>query len=111
MLIRQIQLSLVRDGQSRGVRSGQTPLSSQGEIDVDERPKIRTRAIKDLLRRIVITPFTPVSHRTNDYDGRSTLPQILLRVSDWTQPSAEPCGALISQLDRVDLLERKGVEL
>jgi hypothetical protein len=39
MLMRQIQLSSHRDGQSNGVRSGQTPLSSRSEIDVDEKPK------------------------------------------------------------------------
>jgi len=109
--MRQIQLSSHQAGQSNGVRSGTTQLSGRSEIDVDEKPKIRTRAIEGLLRRILTTPVTPISHRTDDSEDRSTLAQHVLRMQDWAQLSAEPCGALISLLDRVDSLERKGIEL
>ena len=109
--MRQIQLSSHRAGQSDRVRSETTQLSSRSEIDVDEKPKLRTRAIEGLLRRILSTPITPVSHRTDVSEDRSKLAQDVLRKRDWAQLFAEPCGALISLLDRVDSLERKGVEL
>ena len=109
--MRQIQLSSHQAGQSSGVRSGTTQLSSRSGIDVDEKPKLRTRAIEGLLRRLLTTPIPPVSHRTDDSEYCSELAHDVLRIRDWAQLSAEPCGALISLLDRVDSLERKGVEL
>jgi len=111
MLTRQIQLKADRDGQSNEVQAGQIQLSSFSDIVIDEKPKIRERAIDDLLRRIVDMSISPGPHRTDGYDGRSTLSQDPLRVRDWAQLSTEPSGALITLLDRVDLLEMKGVEL
>jgi hypothetical protein len=86
-------------------------MSSRSEIRADEKPELRTRAIEGLLQRIVTTPVNSISHRTEGCEDRVTVAQDLLRVRDWAQLSAEPCGALISLLDKVDLLERKGVEL
>ena len=74
------------------------------------KPNLRTRAVEGLLRKFATARIRVTSARTDGRDYRSELPRDL-RVRDWTQLSAEPCGALICQLDRVDLLERKGVEL
>ena len=111
MLTGQIQLQTDRGGQSNEVQAGQSQLFSLSEIGIDEKPKIRERAIDNLLRRIVAAPHSPRSHRRDGYDDRSTLSQDPLRVRDWAQLSTEPSGALFTLLDRVDLLERKGAEL
>ncbi|KAK1920663.1 hypothetical protein DB88DRAFT_502825, partial [Papiliotrema laurentii] len=107
----EIQLSSHRDVQSKGLCAGRARMSSRSELHADEKPRLRTRAIEGLLQRIVKAPINSLSPRTEGREDRITVAQDLLRVRDWAQLSAEPCGALISLLDKVDLLERKGVEL
>lgn len=46
----------------------------------------------------------------DDRENRSELSHDL-QVRNWDQLSAEPCGAMLDMLDRVDLLEQKGVGL
>lgn len=87
----------------------------RSQVNVDGKPELRTRAVDDLLRRIIttlfttlITPFDPLDDEGED---RYMLALYLLRERDWAQASAEPCGARVALLARVDSLEWPGVEL